>query len=443
MTEHKPAMELRSEAEKKLAYLEELSGEITAEDVQKLVHELRVHQIELEMQNAQLAASQAEIEKSRKKYSDLFDFAPVGYLSIDEDGLILEANLAIATLLGTERRWMINSPFQKYIVVADRDAFRLHLQKISRTRGRDKCEVKLRARDGHEPHAQVHSLYVEESEGKISYRTAVTDITEQQKMEEELRKSHDELEQRVQERTAELEITMGKLQESNQALQDFASIASHDMQEPLRKVSSFGNRIKLKHGDALGEEGKDYLDRMLNATERMQSLLKSLLDYSRVTTKAEPFREVDLAVIVREVLSDLEVRIERTGGEVHVGELPTVEADPTQMRQLFQNLIGNALKFHKQGEKPIVRVLCSDNGDGCYELTIEDNGIGFDEKCLDVIFAPFHRLHGRNTYEGTGMGLAISRKMVERHGGSITAKSAPGKGSTFIVTLPLSQPQES
>ena len=130
------------------------------------------------MQNAQLAASQAELEKSRRKYSDLYDFAPVGYLSFDKDGLILEANLAVATLLGAERRWMINSPFQKYIVVADRDVFRLHLQKISRTRERDRCEVKLSAVDGHEFYAQLDSLYVEEAEGRISYRTAVTNITE-------------------------------------------------------------------------------------------------------------------------------------------------------------------------------------------------------------------------------------------------------------------------
>ena len=176
---------------------------------------------------------------------------------------------------------------------------------------------------------------------------------------------------------------------------------------------------------------------MLNATERMQSLLAGLLDYSRVTTASEPFKEVDLSDVIGEVLSDLEVRILKTGGKLNIGDLPVIQADPTQMRQLFQNLIGNALKFHKPGEKPMVQVRSASNSDSGCQIIVEDNGIGFDEQYLDKIFAPFQRLHARSEYEGTGMGLAICKKIVERHGGSITAKSAPGAGSKFIVTLPV------
>jgi light-regulated signal transduction histidine kinase (bacteriophytochrome) len=236
---------------------------------------------------------------------------------------------------------------------------------------------------------------------------------------------------------AELRSTMAKLEKSNQALQDFASIASHDLQEPLRKVKAFGDMLKQKCGASLEDQGRDYLERILNASQRMQSLLTGLLNYSRVTTKAEPFKAVDLSDLVGEVLSDLEVRIVKTGGEVHVETLPVISADPTQMRQLFQNLIGNALKFHKPGEKPTVQVRSAPNtASGC-QIIVEDNGIGFEEKYLEKIFAPFQRLHGRSQYEGTGMGLAICKKIVERHGGSVTARSEPGKGSTFIVTLPL------
>ncbi|MGV8073006.1 MAG: PAS domain S-box protein [Syntrophobacteraceae bacterium] len=286
----------------------------------------------------------------------------------------------------------------------------------------------------------------------------VLDITGQKRLEEDLRKSRDELELRVRDRTAELaeansvlstEVNerrrveaelkhiMSRLEESNRALRDFVSIASHDLQEPLRKVSSFGKMLKDKHGDSLGEQGMDYLKRILGANERMQSLLTALLEYSRLSTRANPFTEVELTKIVQEVLSDLEVRIENVGGEVQVGELPVIQADPSQMRQLFQNLIGNGLKFHKEGERPVVRVSCSAIDGRTFRIVVEDNGIGFDERYLDRIFAPFQRLHGRSSrFEGTGMGLAICKKIVERHGGSITAKGALGQGSAFIVTLP-------
>ncbi len=279
---------------------------------------------------------------------------------------------------------------------------------------------------------------VKDVDGKvIQWCGTNTDITEREEMENELRKSRSELELRVEERTAEIRTFMAKLEQSNQALLDFASIASHDLQEPLRKVTSFGDMLSRKYSDLLGQTGNDYLSRMLDATGRMQSLLKGLLEYSRVATKADPFVRVDLKEIVAEVVCDLEVRIQTTGGKVYVGDLPALQADPTQMRQLFQNLIGNALKFCKEDEKPGVYVK-SGLAHGKLQILVEDNGIGFAEEYIDRIFAPFQRLHGRSgRYEGTGMGLAICKKIVERHGGSITAKSIPGSGAKFIIELPL------
>jgi signal transduction histidine kinase len=265
------------------------------------------------------------------------------------------------------------------------------------------------------------------------------DLIEHSKSEDALLKSRDELELRVLERTVELKSYMAKLEQSNQALQDFAHIAAHDMKEPLRKVISFGNMLRQKSGDSLGQSGNDYLNRMLHATERMQSLLAGLLDYSKVATTSEPFKEIDLSDLISEVLSDLEVRIVKTGGKVQVGTLPVISADPTQMRRLFQNLIGNALKFHKDSERPVVKV-SSGADNGYLQIIVEDNGIGFEEQYLEKIFAPFQRLHGKSSqYEGTGMGLAICKKIVERHGGSITATSAPGAGTRFIVRFPLRQ----
>jgi signal transduction histidine kinase len=177
----------------------------------------------------------------------------------------------------------------------------------------------------------------------------------------------------------------------------------------------------------------------------MQNLINDLLSYSRVTSKANPFVKIDLNKVLKDVLGDLGERFKSTGGKADVYDLPEIEADPIQMRQLLQNLVSNALKFHKPGTSPVIKIHCqmNDHHNGRknqhIQLFVEDNGIGFDEKYLDRIFQPFQRLHGRLDYEGSGIGLAICRKIVERHTGSITAKSTPGEGTTFIITLPLFQ----
>jgi signal transduction histidine kinase len=276
--------------------------------------------------------------------------------------------------------------------------------------------------------------------------------------EEALRRAHDELEIRVRERTANLatanealqmenaerrraeerlQAFTAQLERSNRELQDFASVASHDLQEPLRKIQGFAGRMKVKYAQALGEPGCDYLERMESAAERMRTLIQDLLAFSRITTKAQPFAPVDLAQVARDVLSDLEGRIQQTRGRVHLGQLPTLDADATQMRQLLQNLISNALKFHRPETTPLVKVHGDWGSARECRITVEDNGIGFDEKYRERIFQVFERLHGRGEYEGTGMGLAICRKIAERHGGRITAASTPGRGATFIVTLPV------
>ncbi|MDP5337827.1 MAG: PAS domain-containing protein [Nodularia sp. (in: cyanobacteria)] len=237
-----------------------------------------------------------------------------------------------------------------------------------------------------------------------------------------------------------------ELTRSNQELQQFAFIASHDLQEPLRKIISFGDRLKTTCEHDLSPQGRDYLERMQNAAFRMQTLIQDLLTLSRVTTRAQPFVLVNLTQIVNEVLSDLEVSIQQTNGRVEVGDLPTIKADPLQMRQLLQNLIGNALKFHRPQTPPVVKVYSqilpsqSDQVSVVSEIcqiTVEDNGIGFSQKYVDRIFNVFQRLHGRQEYQGTGVGLAICRKIAERHQGMITVESQPGQGAKFMVTLPI------
>ena len=233
---------------------------------------------------------------------------------------------------------------------------------------------------------------------------------------------------------------VARLERSNRELQDFATVASHDLQEPLRKVQAFGERLKETLAERLDPESADCLDRMQKAAHRMQTLIRDLLSFARVTTQAKPFLPVDLGEIARAVVSDLETRIAESGGRVEIGPLPVVEADATQMRQLLQNLIANGLKFRRAGVPPVVRIRAESEPGGALRLLVEDNGIGFDEKYLPKLFTIFQRLHGRQEYEGTGVGLAICRKIAERHGGSITARGKLDEGATFVVALPPTRP---
>lgn len=241
-----------------------------------------------------------------------------------------------------------------------------------------------------------------------------------------------------------------ELERSNRELQDFAAIASHDLQEPLRKIQAFGDRLAEHSAEVLDDEARDSLQRMTSAAARMQTLINDLLEYSQLTMRPEPPRSVDLGLVVSEVLSDLDERIRESDGHVRVGELPTILASPLQMRQLFQNLIANALKFHPPGVAPEVRIQAASRGGRrgskrqgdrgpVWEIRIHDNGIGFEERQGEKIFAPFQRLNGRQAYEGTGMGLAICRRIVALRGGTITATSKPGSGATFVVTLPRAE----
>ena len=246
------------------------------------------------------------------------------------------------------------------------------------------------------------------------------------------------LNERLEGTNEELEHRARELQRSNEELEQFASIASHDLSEPLRKVQMFSKQLQASERDHISEKGSDYIDRMIEAGERMQHLIDDLLEFSRVTTRGRPFVEVDLEEVFRDVLSDLEAPLVESGATVEIGDLPRVEADPLQIRQLAQNLLSNAIKFHKEGVAPEVRVSGEVHG-GKARIVVADNGIGFDSRYAMRIFRVFERLHGRTSYAGTGIGLALCRKIAERHGGGIVAESAPGEGATFTVTLPIRQ----
>ena len=278
--------------------------------------------------------------------------------------------------------------------------------------------------------------------GQRMFTGIIRDITHIKEAEEKVIRANEELLRYA--RNAEEDAK--NLARSNHDLEQFASVAAHDLQEPLRKVQAFGDRLESNYSDALGDQGRDYVNRMQNAASRMQTLIGDLLAFSRVSSTASDFVPVDLDQLTQEVLSDLEIRIEETDAQISVSGMPKIDGDALQLRQLIQNLIGNSLKYSREGIAPSIELsgrMLSDGPDKpqqhC-EISITDNGIGFDEEYAEKIFGIFQRLHGRTQYEGTGVGLAICRKIAERHGGTITASGGANQGAKFIVVLPMKHP---
>lgn len=397
-----------------LGKLVDLEG-LPVEDIQSLLHELQVYQIELTLQNEELRRVQMELETSRDRYSDLYNFAPTGYCTLDRKDRILEANQTLANMLGVEQAKLIQIKLSHFVQRENQDEYYLHHQRTFDTQQSQVIDIQIKRKTGDSFTAQLESQIDHEDNRRI--RVIISDITKRKRVEKEL------------------EYYTQELERSNKALQDFSTIASHDLQEPLRKVHAFGQLLETRFSEELGVEGKDYIARINSAAERMSTMLQGLLAIAAVTSRGQNFVDVDLNKIVADVLTDLEARLLQTGGKVELGELPSIQADPLQMQQLFQNLIANALKYHFPDVPPLVRVTSRQLENNCVELMVSDDGIGIDMKYADRIFEPFYRLNGRSAYEGTGMGLAICKKIVERHGGSIRVESVPCQGSTFTIIL--------
>jgi two-component system sensor kinase FixL len=291
-------------------------------------------------------------------------------------------------------------------------------------------ELVAKRKDGSTFPVEIGINMIDTPEGKFAM-AVIIDITQRRQHEDLLKKAH-----------LNLQYYTRELQASNFELENFAYVSSHDLLEPLRKIRAFGDRLKLIEAGNISTQGHDYLDRVLHATDRMESLINDLLTFSRLSTRSQPFIAVDLNVILKEVINDLEVSIENTEACIEAGVLPVIDAEPTQIRQLFQNLIANAIKFRKISEPPFITISCTKNetdpGRESYDISFADNGIGFDEKYKEKVFNIFQTLAGRK-YEGSGIGLAICRKIAIRHGGNIIAKSAVNAGSVFVVSLSAKQ----
>ncbi|MGZ7209288.1 MAG: PAS domain-containing sensor histidine kinase [Methanobacterium sp.] len=280
---------------------------------------------------------------------------------------------------------------------------------------------------------------IRDNEGKIIGSVVVgRDITKIKKAEKELRDAHDTLEEQVKERTSELSEAIMDLERSNTELQQFAYAASHDLQEPLRTIASFTQLLERRYKGKLDSDADEFMDYIVDAARRMQNQIKGLLRYSRVTSGGEEFRLINTKEIVKETIDDFKLSIKENEAVITCDNLPDVCADERLLTQVFQNLIGNAIKYRKPEESPLIHISArKDEEKSEYVFSVSDNGIGIDSQYFDRIFMIFQRLHTREKYEGTGIGLAIVKKIIDRHGGHIWVESESGKGSTFYFTIPI------
>ena len=510
-----------------------------------MVHELRVHQIELELQKEdlelqkdELAAARTEAEALRDRYADLYDFAPVGYATLDTQGIVREANLTGSLLLGTPRQSLIGMPFLHYVHPESQPLFSAFAHRVGSGGEPGTVELAMRAPDGRSWHAAVTARL--EPVGSTGWlRLAIADVTESRRAREAAAESEERfrlalrnaptavfhqdaalrytwyssphppfagtdllgrtdaevmapedaapitaLKREVlatgEARRAEVSVTAGgattyydlavepardaegritgvmgvshditarkraeaelrhyleRLRTSNEELLRFAYVASHDLQEPLRSIVSFSQLLERRYKGQLDADADEYIAFIVEGGIRMQQLIKDLLTFSRVETMAKTPAPTDASRAAMDALVTFNGQIREIGATVTVGPLPAVCADPQQLEQVFANLVGNAIKYRRPGV-PLEIGVSATCMDGMVEFAVSDNGIGIEPEYFDRIFEMFRRLHTHDQYDGTGIGLAVVKRIVERHGGRCWVESAPGEGSTFSFTLP-------
>jgi len=390
----------------------------------RLLEEAKARQAALERQAEELRRVQREAQESRDKYLDLYDYAPAGYLTLDGAGTVLEANLTAAGLLGLAKNELIGAPFSACIEPDFRQGFASCLGATLATKAEQRCEIKVHRSDGFVFDALLQTSAAGQVPGGPGHlRAILADISVRKRVEAQLQRKSRELEA------------------ANTELQQFAYVASHDLREPLRMIAGFTQSLEKRYKDKLDTTADEYIAFIVDGVARMQDLIDDILAYSRVGTRGVPFEPVSMEKALANVLVNLKTSIEESQATVTHGPLPVIQADPVQMMQVLQNLIGNAVKFHREEAPPVIHVAAGLEG-GEWVFSVTDNGIGIAPELFGRLFTLFQRLHPRDKYPGSGLGLAITKKIVGRHGGRIWVESRPGTGSTFRFSVPAGAVRE-
>jgi PAS domain S-box-containing protein len=389
---------------------------------------------EIKRKNEQLQELSQRLKESEDHYRILTDTLPLMMFSLDSDGKFIYTNKWLSEYLGYNLE-ELNHPNRPNVIhsedIPSTESIRSLIQKGELI----KTEWRVKEKQSGEYLWHLVSIIPQknDSENKGAWFGFLVDIHAQKLYEQTLKDNRE-----LKEVQTQLKNNIQELNRSNMELQQFAYVASHDLQEPLRKIIFYSDYIKNKCTTVVDDKSKEYLNSMLEASHRMRNLISDLLSFSQVDKQTLNIEEVDLNTLMKQALNDYEIKITEKKARINLGEMPVIEGDPIMLTRLFENILSNALKYTSEGTEPLVEISSAIKED-FVEIQFSDNGIGFDEQFVSKIFTLFQRLHGREKYTGTGLGLAICRKIVDMHGGTITATSKPGEGSSFYICLPLKQ----